>query len=138
MNEGKRCVAGDAATSSGDVHSRIEHILELDARFRLRNEQRLRRGSCFLAPSKIEPRHTPQSMRGTTMGNQAPGSEQTQKSPSQGTNTPGSQDKTPGQREQSGRQTQPAGSQPKERDRAPGVNQDKENDRSKSGSQRPD
>jgi hypothetical protein len=40
--------------------------------------------------------------------------------------------------EQSGRQNQPGGSQPKKRDGKPGMNQDKENDRSKSGAQRPD
>jgi hypothetical protein len=40
--------------------------------------------------------------------------------------------------EQSGRQNQPGGSQQKGRDSKAGMNQDKENDRSKSGAQRPD
>ncbi len=65
------------------------------------------------------------------MGNQAPGSEQQRKDPnSQGTSSPGSQDRKRSDQmeQQSGRQNQQSGSQ----------RQDKENDRSKSGAQRPD
>jgi len=59
--------------------------------------------------------------------NQAPGSEQGRK---EGTNSPGSQDRNRNkeQMEQAGRRNQQGG----------GQQQDKENDRSKSGSQRPD
>jgi len=70
-------------------------------------------------------------MKGNIMGNQQPpGSEQKQKNPNtQGTGSP-SQDRKSGQMEQDqgGRQNQQGGTQ----------RQDKENERSKSGAQRPD
>ena len=69
------------------------------------------------------------------MTTEAPGSEKSPQTPNkQGTNTPGSQDRSrTGQMEQSGRQNQPGGSQPREHDSDPGVEQDKQKDRSKSG-----
>jgi hypothetical protein len=74
------------------------------------------------------------------MANEAPGTQQRPQTPNQqGTNAPGSQDRNrPGQMEQSGRQKQPGGSKPGEHDSDPGVNQDKEKDRGKSGAQQPD
>ncbi len=66
------------------------------------------------------------------MGNQAPGSEQQRKDPkSQGTSSPGSQDRKRSDQmeQQSGRRDQQGGGS---------QGQDKENDRSKSGAQRPD
>lgn len=68
----------------------------------------------------------------TTMGNEAPGSEQRRQDPNkQGTSTPGSQDPSKtGQMEQAGQPKQPGGSQQRQ--------DDKEKDRSKSGDQRPD
>ena len=66
------------------------------------------------------------------MGNEAPGSEQHRKDPNQqGTSSPGSQDRNRSdkdQMEQAGRRNQQGGAQP----------QDKEKDRGKSGTQRPD
>ena len=76
------------------------------------------------------------------MGNQAPGSEKGSQQPStQGTPSPGSQDRTThSQHEQAGKQGQQGGLQrpDKPHDSDPGRMTDKESDRSKSGAQRPE
>jgi hypothetical protein len=74
------------------------------------------------------------------MGNQSPGSEQRPKTPGQqGGDSPGSKDRNrPGQMEQAGRNDQPGGAKRTDQPKGSDTGQDKENDRGKSGAQRPD